>query len=167
MKLVDVSAFPYLRLRQGNLAVLSTPPDQCTRLEVQHKAPDNTLITNIFHLHTVNKIEAVLDECSPHDGNCQPNIQELALKGTAGILKTVKLFHQDSVESYFQACEGALFDLTDAPGWLSLSNSSFLVIDAPNDVNVPGKYHFFLSIWEVTLLVEAPCSANYLQGLKE
>ena len=34
LTLVDVSAFPFLRLRHGNLAILSTPPDQCTRLEV-------------------------------------------------------------------------------------------------------------------------------------
>ena len=58
---MDVSAFPFLKLSQGNLAVLSTPPDQCTRLEVQHKGPDNSLVTNVFHLHTVNQFEAVLE----------------------------------------------------------------------------------------------------------
>jgi len=167
LQLVDVSAFPYLELRQGNLAVISTPPDQCTRLEVQHNAPNNSSITNVFHLHTVNKFEATLEECSPHHGNCQPNIQDLALIGTAGLRKTVTLFHQASVESYFRACEGALFDLTGAPFWLSLTNSSFLVIDAPNDVNFPGKYQFWIGIWEVTLEIDAPCSSNYLQGLRE
>jgi hypothetical protein len=62
------------------------------------------------------------------------------MTGTAGLSKTVTLFHQDSVESYFQACEGALFDLTGAPDWLSLTNSSSLVIAPPNELNVPGKY---------------------------
>jgi len=159
---VDVSAFPYLRLRQGNLAVLRTPPDQCTRLEVQHNAPDNSPVIKVFYLHTVDQDEATLEECSPHHGNCQPNIPDLALTGTAGLSKTVTLFHQASVESYFRACEGALFDLTGAPFWLSLTNSSFLVIDAPNDVNVQGNYHFWIGIWKVTLKVEAPCNTNYL-----
>jgi hypothetical protein len=54
LRLVDVSAFPFLELRHGNLAVISTPPDQCTRLEVQHNAPDNSSVTNVFHLHTEN-----------------------------------------------------------------------------------------------------------------
>jgi hypothetical protein len=57
--------------------------------------------------------------------------------------------------------------LTEAPFWLSLIDSSFLVIDAPNDILVPGKYTFWVGIWEVTLKIDAPCSANYLQGLKE
>ena len=60
-----------------------------------------------------------------------------------------------------------MFDLTGAPFWLSLTNSSFLIIDAPNDINVPGKYQFWIGIWAVTLEIEAPCSSNYLQGLKE
>ena len=167
LQLVDVSAFPFLKLRHGNLAVLSTPPDQCTRLEVQHRAPDNSLVTNVFHLHTINNDEAAFEKCSPHHGNCQPNIKDLALTGTAGFSKTVTLFHQASVESYFRACEGALFDLTDAPFWLTLTNSSFLVIDAPNEVNFPGKYKFSIGIWAVTLKVFAPCSSNYLQGLTE
>jgi len=89
------------------------------------------------------------------------------LTGTAGRRKTVTLFHQASVESYFRACEGALFDLTSAPFWLSLSNSSLLVIDPPNEINVPGKYKFWIGIWAVTLEIDAPCSANYFQGLKE
>jgi len=164
---VDVSAFPFLKLRQGNLAILNTPPDKCTRLEVQHKAPDNSLVTNVFYLHIVSKFEATLETCSPHHGNCQPNIKDLALTGTAGLRKSVALFHQKTVESYFRACEGALFDLTGAPDWLRLTNSSFLVIDPPNETNVPGKYRFWISIWEVTLEITAPCSANYLQGLKE
>jgi len=89
------------------------------------------------------------------------------LTGTAGQIKTVTLFQQASVEIYFRACEGALLDLTGAPFWLSLTNSSFLVIDAPNDVNVPGKYKFSIGIWAVTLEIDAPCSSNYLQGLTE
>ena len=34
LRLMQPSSLPFLRLRQGNLAILSTPPDQCTRLEV-------------------------------------------------------------------------------------------------------------------------------------
>jgi len=87
------------------------------------------------------------------------------LKSTAGESKTVILYEQESVENYFRACKGALFDLTDAPAWLSLTNSSSLVIEAPNDVRIPGHYKFWLSIWEVSLQVEPPCSSNYLQGV--
>ena len=161
------SAFPFLKLRHGNLAILSNPPDQCTRLEVQHNAPDNSIVTNVFHLHTVNKFEATLETCSPHANNCKPNIKDLALKGTAGLSKTVTLFHQATVESYFRACQGALFDLTGAPFWLSLTNSSSLVIAPPNEVTVPGKYKFFISIWAVTLEIDAPCNANSLHGLRK
>ena len=60
-----------------------------------------------------------------------------------------------------------MFDLTDSPFWLSLTESSSLVIEPPNDINIPGKYHFFISIWAVTLEVDAPCNSNYLQGLEE
>jgi hypothetical protein len=134
---------------------------------VQHNAPDNSSVTKVFHLHTLSEIEATLEDCSPHHGNCQPNIQDLALTGTAGLRKTVTLFHQASVERYFRACEGALFDLTGAPFWLSLTNSSFLVMDPPNDVNIPRKYQFWLGIWAVTLEIDAPCDSNYLQGLTE
>jgi hypothetical protein len=134
---------------------------------VQHQAPDNSVITNIFYLHTISKFEATIEKCTPHSGNCQPNIKDLALTSTAGLQKTVTLFQQETVDSYFKACEGALFDLTGAPFWLSLTNSSFLVIDAPNDVNVPGKYNFWIDIWAVTLEVDAPCRSNYLQGLRE
>ena len=165
--MAEPSAFPYLRLRHGNLAILSTPPDQCTRLEVQHNAPDNSTIINVFYLHIASKFEATLEACSPHHGNCQPNIKDLALTGTAGRRKTVALFHQASVESYFRACEGALFDLTGAPFWLSLTNSSSLVIAPPNELNVPGKYQFWIGPWAVTLEVGAPCNANSLQGLRE
>jgi hypothetical protein len=57
--------------------------------------------------------------------------------------------------------------LTGAPFWLSLTNSSSLVIDAPNDIHSPGKYKFWIGIWEVTLEIDAPCGSNYLQGLKQ
>ena len=129
---------------------------------MQHNAPDDSSIVNVFYLHMFDKFEATLERCSPHHGNCQPNIEDLALTSTAGLRKTVTLFHQASVESYFRACEGALFDLTEGPFWLSLTNSSFLVIDAPNDVNVPGKYNFWIGISAVTLEVDAPCNANSL-----
>jgi hypothetical protein len=115
----------------------------------------------------LTKVEASLETCSPHAETCLPTIKVLALKGTAGRRKIVTLYHQASVESYFKACEGALFDLTGAPFWLSLTNSSSLVIAPPNEIPVPGKYKFFIGIWEVTLEIEAPCSANFFQGLTE
>jgi len=110
----------------------------------------------------ISKFEAKVEKCSPHHGNCQPNIKDLALTGTAGLRKIVLLYHQASVENFFRECEGALFDLTGAPFWLSLANSSSLVIDPPNETSVPGKYQFWIGPWTVTLAVEAPCSANYL-----
>ena len=64
-------------------------------------------------------------------------------------------------------CEGALFELTGAPFWVTLTDSSSLVIDAPNDVTIPGEYKFWVSIWEVTLEIVAPCNSTYLQGIKE
>jgi hypothetical protein len=57
--------------------------------------------------------------------------------------------------------------LTDAPFWLSLTNSSSLVIAPPNELNVPGTYQFWIGPWAVTLDVGAPCNANSLQGLRE
>ena len=60
-----------------------------------------------------------------------------------------------------------MFELTGGPFWLTLEDSSRLVIDAPNKVSVVGQYSFYLSIWKVTLTVEAPCDSTYLQGLKE
>ena len=71
-----------------------------------------------------NMHKASLEKCSPSHGDCQPNIEELALKSTAGQSMTVSLFQQDSVEKYFEACEGALFDLSLAPSWLSLIDST-------------------------------------------
>ena len=92
-----VKYFPSIELSQGNLAITGTPPDQCTQLEVHHSAPDNSPITTVFHLHMVNKFEAAVEKCSPSQGSCQPNIQDLALKSTAGQSKTVTLFQQDSL----------------------------------------------------------------------
>ena len=60
-----------------------------------------------------------------------------------------------------------MFDLTGAPFWLTITNSSFLVLDPPNEVDVPGTYLFFIGIWEVKLEVDPPCRSNYLEGLKE
>ena len=54
--------------------------------------------------------------------------------------------------------------MTDAPFWVSLTDSFSLVLDAPNKVNIPGKYKFWLGIWEVTLEIDAPCDSNFLQG---
>ena len=92
-----VKYFPSIELFQGNLAITDTPPDQCTRLELHHSAPDNSPITTVFHLHMVNKFEAKVEKCSPSQGSCQPNIKDLTLKSTAGQSKTVTLFQQDSL----------------------------------------------------------------------
>ena len=86
-----------MELSQGNLAITGTPPDQCTQLEVHHSAPDNSPITNVFYLHMVTKFEARVEQCSPTNSNCQPNIEGLTLKSTAGLSKTVTLYQQDSV----------------------------------------------------------------------
>jgi hypothetical protein len=109
-----------------------------------------------------NMFKASIEKCSPSHGDCQPNIEELALKSTAGQTKAVRLFQQDSIEKYFEACEGALFDLTGAPSWLSLIDSSSLIIHAPNNIHIPGTYRFYIGIWEVTLEIKAPCSSTYL-----
>jgi len=95
--LVNPSAFPYLRLAKGKLAILGTPPDQCTRLEVRHRTPDDLSITNVFYLHMLNNFEAKVEKCSPNYGSCQPNIEEMTLKITAGQRKTITLYQQDSV----------------------------------------------------------------------
>jgi len=100
--LVNPSAFPYLKLAKGKLAILSTPPDQCTRLEVQHKTPNDLYITNVFYLHMVNKFEAEVKKCLPSHSSCQPNIEDMTLKITAGQRKTVTLYQQDSSENYFR-----------------------------------------------------------------
>ena len=92
LRLVEPSAITLLYLRRGKLAILRTPPDQCTQLEVHHSAPDGSLTINTLYLHMVNKFEAVIESCSPTQGNCQPNIEGLALKSTAGLIKTVLLY---------------------------------------------------------------------------
>jgi len=55
----------------------------------------------------------------------------------------------------------------DAPFWLSLIDSSYLVVAPPNEINVPGKYMFWIGHWVVTLEVGAPCITNALQTLYE
>ena len=50
---------------------------------------------------------------------------------------------------------------------MTLIDSSLLVIDAPNDVIIPGEYKFWIGIWAVTLEIAAPCNSTYLQGIKE
>ena len=67
---MEASALPFLELRKGNLALLSTPPDQCTRLEVKHSAPDDSIVVNILYLHMVSKFEGTIEKCFPTHGNC-------------------------------------------------------------------------------------------------
>ena len=92
LKLMESSSYPFLELVNGNLAILSTPPDQCIRLEVKHMAPDNSIISNVFYLHMVGKFKATVETCSSTHGSCQPNIRDLALTSMAGQSKTVTLF---------------------------------------------------------------------------
>ena len=44
-------------------------------------------------------------------------------------------------------------------------NAFTLTIDAPNSVSAVGDYIFLVSIWKVTLTIEAPCAPGYLKGL--
>jgi hypothetical protein len=50
----------------------------------------------------VNKLEAEVKKCLPSHGSCQPNIEDMTLKITAGQRKTVTLYQQDSSENYFR-----------------------------------------------------------------
>jgi len=67
---VEASAYPFLELRHGKLAIMSTPSDQCTRLEVEHAAPDGTTVAKVIYLRMVDKFEGTVDQCLPTNGNC-------------------------------------------------------------------------------------------------
>jgi len=162
-----VESFPFVELLRGKLILFGTPPDLCTRLEIKHEAPDHSTFINVFYLHMVSKSSVTFEACSPQQGNCYPNLESLSLQSTAGKSKIVTLFKQDSLGKYLSTCKDALFDLNDGPSWLSIADSAFLVIDAPNEVTVPGTYSFYIGIWEMTLEVNAPCTSTYLQGLTE
>jgi len=95
LRLLDPSAFPFLELRHGNLAILSTPPNQCTRLEVQHNAPDNSPITNVFYLHMISNFEGAIEMCDPGSSCNPPHIDGLFMESIAGETKTVNLLEQD------------------------------------------------------------------------
>ena len=86
----------------------------------------------------------------------------------AGQRKTANLFAQEYQSQYLAECKDTPFQLTSAaPSWVSVQDSSQLVIDPPNLVSVVGEYSFYVNIWKVTLRVEAPCSTTYLQGPSE
>jgi hypothetical protein len=104
----------------------------------------------------------MVEDCTPQEGSCYPNIDGLALASIAGQRKTYVLFKQASVGKYFSACADALFELTEGPAWLLLADSSSLVVDAPNDVNAVGEFRFFLNIWEMSLSILAPCNSTYI-----
>jgi len=89
---VKASAYPFLELLNGKLAIISTPPDQCTQLEIEHEAPDGSTVTKVIYLHMLGKFEGTVEQCLPTSGNCKPNIENLALKSTAGQSKTIVLF---------------------------------------------------------------------------
>ena len=69
-----VKSFPSVELSQGNLAITATPPDQCTRLEVHHSAPDNSPITTVLYLHMLNKFEGKVEKLNLW--NFDPKISE-------------------------------------------------------------------------------------------
>ena len=72
LRLIQGSSF--VDLFHGKLTLLDTPPDLCTRLEIQHQAPDRTIFTNVFHLHMVSRLSVAIETCSPQHGSCYPNI---------------------------------------------------------------------------------------------
>jgi hypothetical protein len=156
-------------LTSGKLKVLSTPPDVCSLVEIEHRAPDNSVVTNVFYLKMLSRSEAKIEKCSlpPETGKCFPKIQDLKIPAVAGQKKSVVLYRQASIGKFFTECEGALFSLDGGPSWLLLQDFSLLEINAPNQVAAVGTYHFYLSIWSVTLTVVPPCSANYLEGLEQ
>ena len=96
--LVQSSAFPFLELRNGNLAILSAPPNPCTRIEIQHAAPDDSVVANVFYLTRVGNYEAAfVGECSSDLDSCYPNVEDLVITSIAGKTKTIDLIDLDSL----------------------------------------------------------------------
>ena len=145
--------------------MLRTPPDKCTQIEITHRAPDQSDVQNTLYIHATDRKQARIEKCSPHEGSCSPSIPDNMVSSIAGQQKTLPLFSQEYQSQYLIECKDTLFKLTsDAPSWVSVQDSSQLVIDAPNLVSAVGLYSFYINIWKVTLRVEAPCSTTYLQG---
>ena len=63
---------PFLTLDTGNLLIHATPADICTRLEIIHRAPDDSLFTNVIFLHMLGRDEATIEKCSPQEQKCKP-----------------------------------------------------------------------------------------------
>jgi hypothetical protein len=126
--------FSFLDLTSGKLKVLSTPPDVCSLVEIEHRAPDNSVVTNVFYLKMLSRSEAKIEKCSlpPETGKCFPKINDLKITAVAGQKKSVVLYQQASIGKFFTECEGALFSLDSGPSWLLLQDFSLLEINAPN-----------------------------------
>ena len=58
-------AFSFVEVDEGRIVVHSMPPDLCTKLEVKHRAPDNTIFTNVFYLKMQDKYSARIEKCTP------------------------------------------------------------------------------------------------------
>ena len=162
------SPVQFLKLSQGTLTMLRTPPDNCTKIEITHRAPDGSEIENTLYIHAIDRTQARIEKCSPHSGRCTPSIPGNRVSSTAGQRTTALLFGHAHLGQYLAECADTPFQLTSAaPSWVSVQDSSQLVIDAPNLVSMVGQYSFHVNIWRVTLHVEAPCSTTYLQGPSE
>ena len=120
-----------------------------------------------MYIHTIDRTQARIEKCSPHSGRCTPSIPGNRVSSTAGQLKTALLSGHEHLGQYLAECADTPFQLTSAPSWVSVQDSSQLVVDAPNLVSLVGQYSFYIDIWRVTLYVEAPCSTTYLQGPSE
>ena len=65
-------SFPFLTLDTGKLLIHATPADICTRLEIIHRAPDDSLFTNVIFLHMLGRDAATIEKCSPQEQKCRP-----------------------------------------------------------------------------------------------
>ena len=63
---------PFLTLDTGNLLIHATPADICTRLVIIHRAPDDSLFTNVIFLHMLGRDAATIEKCSPQEQKCRP-----------------------------------------------------------------------------------------------
>ena len=57
--------FSFIELNAGKLSIHSKPHDICTEIAVEHKAPDDTIFTNIFFLKMLDKYTAHVEKCTP------------------------------------------------------------------------------------------------------
>ena len=131
------------------------PSNLCSKLEIEHHDPNHNIATSVFYLFISTKTYGDIEKCTPQEDRCYPNLENL--RTIAGTTKKVVLYSQNSLELYKTECSDALFDLKDAPSWISLEDSAILVIDAPNHVTVVGNQTITIQVWDAIITVEAPC----------